>query len=63
MESKLIDFFEKYVQVIIKQFGKKVKYFLTFNEINSAGQHPVMGQGMIPKTGSLNKQNVFQARK
>ena len=58
---KLIDFFEKYVQVIIKQFGKKVKYFLTFNEINSAGQHPVMGQGMIPKTGSLNKQNVFQA--
>ena len=32
---KMIDFYERYVRTIFARYGKKVKYWLTFNEINS----------------------------
>ena len=31
---KLIDFFEKYCEVVMKRYHHKVKYWMTFNEIN-----------------------------
>lgn len=58
---QLIEFFERFVRVVINRFGHKVHYFLTFNEINSAAQHPIMGQGLIPSNGGNDKKNVFQA--
>jgi len=58
---KLIEFFERFVKVVISRFGHKVHYFLTFNEINSASQHPIMGQGLVPSNGGNDKKNVFQA--
>ena len=32
---KLIDFFVRYAEVCFKRFGSKVKYWMTFNEINN----------------------------
>lgn len=58
---QLIQFFERYAKTVIEAFGEKVHCFLTFNEINSAMQHPIMGQGLVPSNGGNNKQNVFQA--
>lgn len=57
----LIGFFKHYAETVIDRFGDKVKYWLTFNEINSAAGFPFMSQGMISKTGADDKKNVFQA--
>jgi 6-phospho-beta-glucosidase len=56
--KKLIDFFKSFANVVIKRWGSQVKYFLTFNEINSAAQFPVLSQGMV---GNTPKRDVFQA--
>lgn len=39
----------------------KVKYWMTFNEINSAAHFPIMSQGLTVKTGALEAQAKFQA--
>lgn len=44
---KAIDFFTKYVDVITKRYKDKVKYWLTFNEIDSIIRHPFMTGGLI----------------
>ncbi len=44
---KTIDFFTHYVDVITKRYAKKVKYWLTFNEIDSIIRHPFMTGGLI----------------
>ena len=57
----LIDFFERFAKTVIERYGKRVKYFLTFNEINSAAHFPVMSQGLVPSNGATDPKNVFQA--
>ncbi|MDR3021532.1 MAG: 6-phospho-beta-glucosidase [Clostridiales bacterium] len=42
---KLIAFFENYAKVLFNRFKNKVKYWLTFNEINSAFMMPIMSLG------------------
>ena len=59
--KQVIGFFERYARTVIHRYGHKVHYFLTFNEINSAAQHPIMGQGLVPSNGGDDKKNVFQA--
>lgn len=59
--KKLITFFNRFAKTVIKEYGKQVKYFLTFNEINSASHFPIMSQGLIPNNGSSDKKNIFQA--
>ncbi|MGN1182651.1 MAG: family 1 glycosylhydrolase, partial [Faecalibacillus sp.] len=44
---KAIDFFCHYVDVITKRYKKKVKYWLTFNEVDSITRHPFMTGGLI----------------
>ena len=44
---KTIDFFTRYVDVITKRYKDKVKYWLTFNEIDSIIRHPFMTGGLI----------------
>lgn len=58
---QLIEFFERYAKVVLTRFHSKVKYWMTFNEINSAFHSPVLSQGLIKKTGAGDKQNIFQA--
>ena len=42
-----IDFFCRYVDVITKRYSGKVKYWLTFNEVDSILRHPFMTGGLI----------------
>lgn len=58
---QLIGFFERYATTVLTRFGKKVKYWMTFNEINSAFHFPGLSQGLVKATGAGDYQNVFQA--
>lgn len=42
-----IDLFVKYAQVCFERFGKYVKYWLTFNEVDAMLRHPVTSGGLI----------------
>ncbi len=42
-----IGFFEKYVKTVFARYKGKVKYYLTFNEINAMDMVPFMGGGML----------------
>ena len=57
---ELVDIFTKYAETVIAKFHKQVKYWITFNEINSGMQFPALSLGMIPRTGAMNRQLVFQ---
>ncbi|MGR3742339.1 glycoside hydrolase family 1 protein [Companilactobacillus sp. DQM5] len=59
--KKLIEFYERYSNVVLNRWYKKVKYWMTFNEINSAQHFPIMSQGLVNSNGALDKKNVFQA--
>lgn len=43
----VISFFEKYVTVICNRYKNKVKYWLTFNEIDSIIRHPYTTGGLV----------------
>ncbi|MDO1604680.1 6-phospho-beta-glucosidase [Lactobacillus sp. YT155] len=58
---QLIDFYNKFAETVLTRWHKKVKYWMTFNEINSAAHFPIMSQGLTISNGALDKKNVFQA--
>ncbi|MBU9819236.1 glycoside hydrolase family 1 protein [Rahnella sp. BCC 1045] len=58
---ELIGHFERFARTMLTRFGHKVKYWMTFNEINSAAHFPIMSQGLTVKTGALEAQAKFQA--
>ncbi|MFU2318874.1 glycoside hydrolase family 1 protein [Rahnella sp. PCH160] len=58
---ELIGHFERFARTVLVRFGHKVKYWMTFNEINSAAHFPIMSQGLTVKTGALEAQAKFQA--
>ncbi|WPC76211.1 glycoside hydrolase family 1 protein [Vibrio porteresiae] len=53
-----IGFFEKYARVVFERFGSKVKYWLTFNEINATLHEPFTGSG-LPR--ECDEKMLFQA--
>ena len=58
---KLIGFFENYCRVVFERYKDKVKYWLTFNEINAVIHFPLMGAGIYTPKSELSKQDVYQA--
>ena len=58
---KLIGFFENYCRVVFERYKDKVKYWLTFNEINAVIHFPLMGAGIYTPKSQLTKQDVYQA--
>ena len=44
---EVIGFFEKYVRTICERYKHKVKYWLTFNEVDSIIRHPFTTGGLI----------------
>ncbi|UAY93728.1 6-phospho-beta-glucosidase [Pectobacterium polaris] len=53
-----ITFFERYARTVFQRYKDKVKYWLTFNEINCALHAPFTGIG-LPTESS--KQDIYQA--
>lgn len=58
---KLIDFFEHYSRTVFKRYKDKVKYWLTFNEINSITQVPLLSGGIYTPKEELSKEDIYQA--
>lgn len=58
---QLIDFYENYVRTLFTRYKDKVKYWLTFNEINSVLHAPFMSGGIATPPEKLSKQDLYQA--
>lgn len=58
---ELVKFFENYVKVIFDRYKNKVKYWLTFNEINSLIHAPLMSGGIWTPKEHLTLQDMYQA--
>lgn len=56
-----ITFFERYTEAIFTRYQGKVKYWITFNEINSGLMMPIMGLGFAIKKEEDRYQPTFQA--
>ncbi|WP_086350664.1 glycoside hydrolase family 1 protein [Candidatus Enterococcus clewellii] len=58
---KMIAFFEHYVRTVFKRYKGKVKYWLTFNEINSITHVPFLSGGINTPKAELSQQDIYQA--
>jgi 6-phospho-beta-glucosidase len=61
VNRELIGFYERYVRTVFARYKDKVKYWLTFNEINSVLHEPFMSGGIYTPKDQLSKQDLYQA--
>jgi 6-phospho-beta-glucosidase len=60
-DRKVINFFENYSKVLFTRYKGKVKYWLTFNEINSMEFSPFLGGGVMVSYGENKEQIKHEA--
>lgn len=58
---KLVSLFETYAKTVLERYKNKVKYWLTFNEINMLLHLPFLGAGLVFKEGDNVMQIKYQA--
>ncbi|MHA7299533.1 glycoside hydrolase family 1 protein [Pseudarthrobacter sp. MDT3-1] len=58
---QLIGFYERYCQALFERFGSRVKYWLTFNEINSVIHAPFLSGGIPTPREELTDSDLYQA--
>ncbi len=58
---ELIGFYERYARVLFERYGSRVKYWLTFNEINSLLHAPFMSGGIATPREELAERDLYQA--
>jgi 6-phospho-beta-glucosidase len=58
---KMIGFFENYCKVIFKRYKNKVKYWMTFNEINAIMIMPSIAAGIHMEIGKVDSKVCMQA--
>lgn len=58
---ELIGFYENYVRTVFTRYKDKVKYWLTFNEINSILDAPFMSGGINTPKEELSESDLYQA--
>jgi 6-phospho-beta-glucosidase len=59
-DRRLILFFGRFCETIFRRYGDRVKYWMTFNEINSAFMMPFMSLGLPGDSPETREQDVFQ---
>lgn len=60
-DRRLIGFYENYARTLFERYGSRVKYWLTFNEINSLLHAPFMSGGINTPKEQLTEQQLYQA--
>ncbi|WP_067842703.1 glycoside hydrolase family 1 protein [Amphibacillus sediminis] len=60
-DRRLIDFFVRYAETLFNRYQDKVKYWLTFNEINISTISPYIGSGMLMDRLEHKEQAIYQA--
>ncbi|WP_026881125.1 glycoside hydrolase family 1 protein [Clostridium akagii] len=58
---KLIKFFSKYCEIILKRYKNKVKYWMTFNEINNLHTIPYAAGAIKIKSEATKLQQIYSA--
>lgn len=61
LNRKLIDFYARYVRVIFERYQDKVRYWLTFNEINSILESPFMSGAIHTPKEELSQSQLYHA--
>lgn len=61
LDRRMIGFYERYVRTIFKRYREKVKYWLTFNEINSILNSPFMSGAINTPKEVLTESQLYQA--
>jgi len=61
VDRRLIGFYERYARTLFERYGHRVKYWLTFNEINSVIHAPLMSGGIWTPKERLTDQQLYQA--
>jgi len=57
----MIEFFTRYCETVFTRYAGKVKYWLTFNEINAMLLNPLMPAGIVLRPDESRDQVLFQA--
>ena len=60
-DARMFDAFLKLCEALFKRLGNKVKYWLTFNEINMLLHLPFMGAGILFEEGEEKNQVLYTA--
>lgn len=58
---EMIGLYLKYCQTLFERYKGKVKYWITFNEINSILHQPFMSGAIMTPKDQLSKQDLYQA--
>ncbi|MEQ0535824.1 glycoside hydrolase family 1 protein [Klebsiella sp. JB_Kp004] len=58
---RMVEFYTNFATTIFERYKHKVKYWVTFNEINSVLHQPLMSGGIFTPKEELSKQDLFQA--
>lgn len=59
LDRKVIDFYVRYCETIFNRYKNKVKYWMTFNEINIIDFMPTFGAGLIKDDAKSKTQAVY----
>ena len=57
----LIEFYERYCHALFRRYGDRVRYWLTFNEINSVLHEPFLSGGIATPKDQLSRTDLHQA--
>lgn len=60
-DRRMIGFYERFARTLFERYGHRVKYWLTFNEINSVLHAPLMSGGIWTPKDQLDRADLFQA--
>lgn len=60
-DRRVIDLFVRYAETVFARYKDKVKYWLTFNEINVSTLSPYIGSGVIIGRSENKEQTIYQA--
>jgi 6-phospho-beta-glucosidase len=61
VSRETIGLYERYVRALFTRYGARVKYWLTFNEINSVLHEPFMSGGIFTPKEHLTRKDLYQA--
>jgi len=61
VSREMIGFYERYVRALFDRYGHRVKYWLTFNEINSVLHAPLLSGAILTPKDELTQRALFQA--
>ncbi len=60
-DRRMIHFYLRYAKTLFERYGHRVRYWLTFNEINSILESPFMSGGINTPADQLTESDLYQA--